>query len=64
MEIHNKSRGVCGLDINPYPMCDFIDYKFSIQSNPRIGKIQDKSNPPICELVRGLKFFNYGKSTN
>ena len=72
--------GFYGLDLNSCPIHDFADYKFSIQSNPRIDEIQFKSNPyicgsdadliqsisnpPFCRLVCRLKFFNYVQSTN
>ena len=34
-----------------------MDYKFSIQYNLRIGEIQSKSNPYVCELDADLTQF-------
>lgn len=41
-------RGVRGLDINSYLFYNFVNYKFFVQSHPRINKIQFKSNLFVC----------------
>ena len=81
LKLYVLSRGIRGSDFTDWTSIhDFADYEFSIQSNPRIGEIQSKSNPYICksnvdltqsisnppfyELICRSKIFNFVQFTN